>query len=459
MKTLFLCLLVLVAAQILALGSARGQAAAGSPPPGATPPAARPETSTVTFRGVVVDDESGQPIEKFTVQWGWPAGANDTNISWGGMSQTSDRWPSGAFSATTGWDNGKKIWVRILADGYTAEPVTPTPLTAPGQALNLTVRLRRGAAIQGLVLDHTGKPVAGAHAQLLGDRQINVLGNGPDGRPDSRAQPPQFVTDAQGRFRITGAAKNQSLIVTAPTLMAWRVTVADPAQDVTIRLPEPAVLQVRYDIAGAPAAGDLRIELKTWDMPDWKYATVMWYEPLANGADRPAENRRLTPGTYDVARIKQLRLANFGQSVFCDRQTVTLASGKTTELTFVRKTGAPVAGTVQGLGNLPGAFILVRSAEATGNPRALDESKLPTYDGQVCAADGTFKTELLSPGAYTLVAHAYGPDPYPNRTGIRLPDLVGTVKVTVPDRGTPAPVTIPLQPQSPRPTPTPSDLP
>src|SRR5205823_5412293 len=98
--------------------------------------------------------------------------------------------------------------------------------------------------------------------------------------------------------------------------------------------------------------------------------------------------------------------------------------------------------------DLPGAFIYVRSAEVTGDPRANDEWKLPFYDGQVCGADGAFKTEMLVPGTYTVVAQAYGKDPYPHLSGLRLPDLLGTAKVTVPERGEAGAVVVELKPRA-----------
>ena len=43
-----------------------------------------------------------------------------------------------------------------------------------------------------------------------------------------------------------------------------------PSHRAIIRLPEPAKLHIRYDIEGGPPAAQVRIELRTWDMPKWK---------------------------------------------------------------------------------------------------------------------------------------------------------------------------------------------
>ena len=56
----------------------------------------------------------------------------------------------------------------MLAAGYLPQPVTPEPVTVPTEITNLVVRLSRGGALQGVVLDHAGQPVAGARVFLPG---------------------------------------------------------------------------------------------------------------------------------------------------------------------------------------------------------------------------------------------------------------------------------------------------
>src|SRR5438477_9683827 len=100
--------------------------------------AARPVTAptvspSVKISGRVVDDETGKAIEHFTLEWGW-ANPHEEKINWGGSTVRSERWANGKFSGQDGWQQGQKVWARIIAPGYVAQPVTPQPLVVPTEA-------------------------------------------------------------------------------------------------------------------------------------------------------------------------------------------------------------------------------------------------------------------------------------------------------------------------------------
>ena len=323
---------------------------------------------------------------------------------------------------------------------------------------DLVVRLKRGGAVRGRVLDHKGKPVAGALVILAGNQPVEVIDGLPDHFTGSTAK-----TDKDGRFVLTGAAgEKDTLVVSAPSLHLWRAAMPKRGTEATIELPEPAAIAIRYDIPGDQAVGQFRLQLKTWERARWKGIVSGVQKPdVRNEAQTLLRN--LTPGVYDLARMKHLRVGDMGKGVFCDRRTVTLRAGRTTRVEFVRKTGAAIAGEVLELkrAGAAGAFIYVKDAKATGNPRKLDEWKLTTYDAVTCGADGRFRTARIPPGTYTVIANVYRPEPPGGvfRTGWRLPDLVGVAKVTVPKSGAPPRVRIlpkprPLgAPKRPRPAP------
>ncbi len=153
---------------------------------------------------------------------------------------------------------------------------------------------------------------------------------------------------------------------------------------------------------------------------------------------------------YDVTRTKQLRVGDSGRGTPCDRATVKLEPGKSARFECVRRTGQPVAGEVIGLKgtDMEGAYLCVRPAYATGDPRDRGAWSLTVFDAMTCGVDGRFKTERLAPGSYTITAEAYQPEPRngPFTTGERLPSLVGSAKVTVPAGGEVKPVQIELKP-------------
>jgi hypothetical protein len=116
----------------------------------------------------------------------------------------------------------------------------------------------------------------------------------------------------------------------------------------------------------------------------------------------------------------------------------------------VRKGGHPITGQLTGLKDtgVAGAFIFVKDGKATGDPRKTDEWKLPTFDADVCAVDGQFKTEMMAPGEYMVIAEAYEPQDRSGgfRSGERSANYVGTAKVTVGEGGPPPQVRIEMKP-------------
>jgi hypothetical protein len=254
------------------------------------------------------------------------------------------------------------------------------------------------------------------------------------------------TTDAQGRFSLGGAggAEGRLVIASAP-LAVWTAAVPEAGKEATIKLPEPAVLKVRSDIPGAGGQVRLHLHLKTWEMEGWKqFVDARKYLDAPNPGD--ATFAGLTAGSYDLARVKELRVGDLGKGVFLDRRTITLESGKPATAEFVRKGGHPIVGQLTGLKDtgVAGAFITVKDGKATGDPRKFDDAKLPVFDADICAVDGQFKTETLVPGEYLVVAEAYGPDT--GRLGMRLPDFLGTAKVTVRAEGPPPQVRIEMRP-------------
>jgi hypothetical protein len=325
-----------------------------------------------------------------------------------------------------------------LAAGYLPQPILTKP-PAPGQdVIDVVIRLRRGEMIRGRVLDHTGQGVAKAGIYLAG-RGVIGLAEG----PWNEFQGPSVRTDAEGRFQIGGRGEeSKAIFVSAGSLFAWRADLPQPGQEATIRLPEPARLHMHYDIEGGPSAAQVRIELRTWDMPKWKalFDVVRWVDVKAGEDGLVVDN--LPPGVYDVSRIKHARAGNSGKDMMLDRQLkLTLTSGKTTAYNFVRKTGTPISGDVVGLPRegVNGIFVYVRDQRVSGDPRKLDDWKLPTFDGLALEGNGPFKTERIPPGKYKVVVEAYKQETPKemSRSGWRLPKWTGTADIDVPKSGEP----------------------
>lgn len=401
----------------------------------------------VEFSGRVVDDQTGKLVTGFALQMGWPDQKNSSNIGWGGY-HYSGHHEEGRFSMQTGWEKGKKLWLRVLADGYLPQPVTAEPLVSPASAKNLEVRLKRGREIRGQVVDHMHSPVARATVFLGGYQLLNLVNGQAEHFYCSRT-----TTDEDGRFVLSGVNEEaKAIIVSADTLDVYCAPMPRLSEQSRIELPEPATAILRYDIAGEKQEGQFHLYLKTFEMEEWRnvVASVQKHKVLNGGK---AVLKNLTPGVYDIGRMKELRLGDMGRAGFCDRRTITVEAGKVTHVDFVRQTGQPIQGEIVDLQGceVPGAFIYIKSAESTGDPYNMDEWMLTTFDSLTCDVSGRFKSARILPGSYTVIANAYKPE---SRTygysGIRLPDFIGVAKVAVPNEGQPPHVCIQMKPRSPR---------
>jgi hypothetical protein len=163
----------------------------------------------------------------------------------------------------------------------------------------------------------------------------------------------------------------------------------------------------------------------------------------------------LAPGEYDVFRYVECgRIGMMGFTSFLDRCKLKIEAGKVARLDYVRTKGGPISGQIVGLkaASLEGAMVKVRSEQATGgmNSSGEDGWKILNFDAVVTDANGKFKTSRIAPGTYQVTAEAYKPESPSERrrTGIRLPQLVGKVKVVVPESGEVKPVRIEVPPPS-----------
>ena len=270
--------------------------------------------------------------------------------------------------------------------------------------------------------------------------------------PWDELQGPSVRTDAEGRFEIGGrGTDSKAIFVTTASLYVWRADLPEPGQEATIHLPEPAKLHIRYDIEGAPPTAQVRIELRTWDMPKWSALVdvVRWVDVKPGDDGLVIDN--LPPGIYDISRIKHTKAGNSAKDMMLDRQLkLTLVSGKTTAYDFVRKTGTPITGEVVGLPKegVNGVYVSIRDQRASGDPRNSDDWMLPTFDGLALEGNGTFKTERIPPGKYKVVVEAYRQETREemSRSGWRLPKWTGTAEVDVPESGEPPKVRLMMRP-------------
>lgn len=380
----------------------------------------------------VIDDETGKPVERFALQGGM---VQNGKRVWGFWMQSPGNYPGGVLTHRFSGRIGEEQVMRIIADGYLPEPVTGIMGQPPID--DMLVRLSRGGTLRGKILDHDGKPAAGATIYLSGAQPVSLRDGKPEYFGGSTAK-----TDEKGAFKLRGVAKDGATVfVVADSVRPWPVEVKNLDEVVEVKLPEPGKLRVKYDIEGAAAEGTIHLHIKSWEMPGWKGVDSYDHPKVTNGGEVIIEH--LAPGIYDFARAVQA--GNHG--LFADRTTVVIESGKMAEAGFVRKEGAPVSGKIVGVdenAKIESATVMVLPPDKAGAERAIFG---PIVDA-VGLADGKFKTPKLLPGDYVVNVDVYLPEPpsQMGRLGMRMPDYSGKQTVTVPASGAGPEIVVEVKP-------------
>jgi hypothetical protein len=241
-------------------------------------------------------------------------------------------------------------------------------------------------------------------------------------------------TDEQGRFELpTGEAK--SLAVSHPQFDAWPAAIPDRGE-VTVRLPEPARVEIDLDIEGADKESVIFYQLLMHDVPEFAGLQSSREMKIANPGKLSLA--ALPPGKYQLCRNVMNRLGEIGTGAMLERQFFELKAGDSKSIQFVRQQGARVSGkaTWPADSKLMGIVVSVRSRLAQKSP--FDEHEWTTiYASQTAEADGSFRTERILPGKYVLVAEAYAPLAPEDRfhTGLIVPSHRAQVTIDVPVDG------------------------
>jgi hypothetical protein len=305
--------------------------------------------------------------------------------------------------------------------------------TAPGE----------GSQLIGRVVDHTGQPAAGATVVLIrpAGKRIrvvdSVVGEGTDtGTLDPAVT--RAVADEQGRFRIANSGDARALGVSAPTLDFWTVPMPAPSEELTVRLPEPATLRFRYAIDGDAPELTLWLHLK----PPEDLSERLWVTRNVVVANRgEAVLRDATPGEYTLWRSKVLTVGEHRWKTPAEHRTLSVQSGHTAVVDFVRSGGVPMKGTVSGPegGGARMIFVGIESVSAEAPAGGSPRFPLRMLDMVPCDEGGRFQTARIPPGRYVVHAVGYQTEPRYEPFGIfnDAPNFRGSTPVTVPPDGNP----------------------
>jgi hypothetical protein len=167
-------------------------------------PPSQPRIGTGTIRGRVVDGLTGDPIARARVRLMMP-GASPAVVMSGGDGEFSfGKLPDGSFSITA--DKSTYLQGRFPELGRTfRSSMRPTRLAAGAALDNVVLKMYRGSAISGRVLDPHGDPVEYA--------SVSALRVVPGGKPESRQG---TQTNDLGEFRLARLQAGTYVIAVGP---------------------------------------------------------------------------------------------------------------------------------------------------------------------------------------------------------------------------------------------------
>jgi peroxiredoxin/uncharacterized GH25 family protein len=387
-------------------------------------------------RGAVVDDETGKPVEAFTVMPG---------IDWGNGQapywerQSARRQSSGRFELDFGEPRHGHL-VRIEADGY-APAISRTFKDDEGDVA-FDVRLKKGEGPSGVVLGPGGKPSAGASVCLVTAGSSAFITNA---RPPDRRDTAVVETDPAGRFHFPPQQGAFAVVVLHDDGYAMR-TDAELARTPDVKLEPWGRVEGTIRIGPRPGAGEsVRlsvIEERPGDQPQPYFE----YRTTADEQGRFVFER-VRPGKVQVAR--EIKLSE-RMTAYCRSVSIDVGPGATLKAE-IGGTGRPVVGRITAPGgenvDLTFGHNFLRVAQSRPDvPKGLDreqkakwfEDWRKTPEGKAymeqagrsfalkVESDGAFRVDDVPAGEYEL-AVAINEPPVGNACGIG-GDLLGSVK-------------------------------
>jgi beta-lactamase regulating signal transducer with metallopeptidase domain/Leucine-rich repeat (LRR) protein len=339
---------------------------------------------TGNIRATLLDDATVRPITNFFLQAGTAKSSSASDLLWnprivGPIATGAD----GRFGLNA--EETQQVW-RVMAPGYAAETIS-------GGTPEIVVRMKPAGVLRGVVSDWQGRPAAGAKitvtavdSQMLTNAVLLPLLTN------------NATTDRDGRFSLPRPALGDVKLIVASRdkQMVQVVPCSSSDSGLKIAFPQPATLIVRYNIPGDEPKSKIGMSLRTFEMenPLWNGVQFIVTSEMTNGGELVFSN--LKSGTYGLARQKSFSTEGRDSFISVEGRTLTLESGQTQRVDFVRSTGHVIHGIVAGLEALgvTNGTVSVRAGER--NERGID---LVAF-----GKDGRFQTALVEPGTYYLSA-------------------------------------------------------
>jgi RNA polymerase sigma factor (sigma-70 family) len=356
--------------------------------------------------GRVVDGTTGEPIARFRIRFVHPRLANGErpvssySSEWAEAGRTFDD-ANGRFD--TGeemMDCGAILGLEASAEGYAPALADHVVLTAAPDPDALVIRLHRGGALEGIVVDAgDGKPVVGALVKFVSEAM--PIYSGYDSFASSR---PVVRTDESGRFKIDRIAAGSCRLVVEHADYARAI---DGPIDVP-REGSPTPRTIRLDAGGAIDGVTLTADgrpiadatIRLYGTQDQAADDAMILLVTKSDAAGRFSFRHLPPGRAQISREAAEGLHTVQEIT----RFVQVEVGKTCELRLAPAGRTTVRGRLHAAA-LPNQAIVVDLRPATAfTPDAgtgASACSMSTF-----AHDGVFEFTGVEPGKTQLFAHS-----------------------------------------------------
>lgn len=335
-------------------------------------------TGSSTLRGRIVDAETGDPIQEFEVQ---AVQGRETQMQ-GWHANNMQRFidPQGFFETTT--DTTGDVTIIARASGYAPAFQLIDVAKAASEIDDIQIEMETGGAVNGTVVDDSGKPVA--HANVY-------IGEVPDQWQRDRSA--AVVTDDLGAFALEGLGKNDRVV------SAWHPAYSAGSARVPLRRSKTPTVEIVLSAGGTihglitvgGQSPDGRAFINyTPENQDQQYGEV--------NVDGTYEVTGLSPGPVEV--VGYLRTSE-DDSRRIVRQAI-VASDEVTQVDFdFPELNAAMSGRVM-IGEVPATEGSVRATVQT----SVGEE---TFGGSI-EPNGSYRIEAMAAGTAEVRASGWSDD-------------------------------------------------
>jgi uncharacterized GH25 family protein len=368
--------------------------------------------------GVVGNEDTGEPVTKFTVQWA--IGDEQNFHSWSDSNRKEFTDPEGHF--TLDLNDEQHNVIRVEADDFAPRQMVLPP--AQNDHVQVVVLLKPSPQPDGVVVNPAGEPQAGVTVALTGGQNHVQLARGK--LTSFNAGSGMQVTDAQGRFKLRPTV-NPGRVVAASDRGYGELPWAQFQQEPTLVLRPWGRIAGTIFSKGKPIAG--RKVLLTVQQPgifDNFHTDFSAYQATSDELGKFAIEQ-VPPVQCSVVQLVQTSPNSW---LHANPTPIEVRSGETTVVELGNR-GATVTGRVQAgnvLANRPGAQIMVTLStpfpqppgELKGSAEIIAWQQSDAFKAAiqrhrnynaVPEADGSFNFDGVEPGEYSLSANADWPKP------------------------------------------------